>query len=78
MNISIHMEEGGYHWSLLGSKLMFSKRDKHYSSRSGQTSLATAVRNFTKPVTKNNFGPSKVVPQSCEGGCVLDGVVGQD
>ena len=30
----------------------------HYPSRVGQTSLATAVTNITKPVTKNNFGPS--------------------
>ena len=37
---------------------MFSKRDKHYLSRSGQTSLATAVTNITKPVTKIDFGPS--------------------
>ena len=37
---------------------MFAERDKHYPSRSGQTSLATAVAHFTKPVTKNNFGPS--------------------
>ena len=45
---------------LLGPELMFAKRDKHYPSRSGQTSLvATAVANITKPVTKNNFGPSR-------------------
>ena len=38
---------------------MFAKKiDKHYPSRSGQTSLAAAVTNITKPVTKNNFGPS--------------------
>ena len=37
---------------------MFANYDKHYPSRSGQTSLATAVTNLTKPVTKNNFGPS--------------------
>ena len=37
---------------------MFAERDKHYPSRSGQTSLATAVTNITKPVTKNNFVPS--------------------
>ena len=43
---------------ILGPKLIFAERDKHYPSRSGQTSLATAVPNFTKPVTKNNFGPS--------------------
>ena len=39
---------------------MFAERDKHYPSRSGQTSLATAVANITKPDTKNNFGPSSV------------------
>ena len=37
---------------------MLAERDKHYPSRSGQTSLATAVTNITKAVTKNNFGPS--------------------
>ena len=38
---------------------MFAKRDKHYLSRSWQTSLATALTNFTKLVTKINSGPSK-------------------
>ena len=42
---------------VLGPKLMFAKCDGHYPSRSGQTSLATAVTNFTKPVTKINFRP---------------------
>ena len=37
-------------------KFIFAKRDKHYPSRSRQTSLA-AVPKFTKPVTKNYFGP---------------------
>ena len=37
---------------------MFAKCDKHFPSRSGQTSLATAVTNFTKPVGKINSGPS--------------------
>ena len=37
---------------------MFAEPDNHYPSRSGQTSLATAVANITKPVTKNNFWPS--------------------
>ena len=37
---------------------MFAERDKHYPSRSRQTSLATAVTKITKPVTKNNFGLS--------------------
>ena len=36
---------------------MFADRDKHYPSRSGQTNLATAVTNITKPLTKINFGP---------------------
>ena len=39
---------------------MFAERDKHHPSRSGQTSLAAALTNITKPVTKNNFGPSTV------------------
>ena len=43
---------------LLGPKLMFAERDEHYPSRPGQTSVATAVTNITKPVTKNNFRPS--------------------
>ena len=42
---------------------MFAERDKHYPSRSGQTSLATAAANITKPVTKNNFGPSTKINQ---------------
>ena len=37
---------------------MFAERDKQYPSNSGQTSLATAVTNFIKPVTKINSGPS--------------------
>ena len=37
---------------------MFAKRDKHYPSRFGKTSPATAKTKFTKPVTENNFGPS--------------------
>ena len=37
---------------------MPAERDKHYPSRSGQTTLATAVTNITKPVTKTNFGSS--------------------
>ena len=43
---------------ILGPELMFAKHDKHYPSRTGQTSLPTAVTNFTKPVTKINSGPS--------------------
>ena len=34
---------------------MFAECDKHYPSRSGQTSLATAVANFTKPRTSHFF-----------------------
>ena len=37
---------------------MLAEREKHYPR---QTSLATAVANITKPVTKNNFGPSIIV-----------------
>ena len=44
--------------ALLGPKLMFAEHDKHFPSRSGQASLATAVTNITKPVTTINFGPS--------------------
>ena len=40
---------------------MFAERDKHYPSRSGKTSLVTAVTNITKPVTKINFGPSTLM-----------------
>ena len=42
----------------MGPKLMFAERDKHYPGRSGPTSLATAVTNITKSVTKINFWPS--------------------
>ena len=34
---------------------MFAECDKHYPSRSGQTSLATAVANITKPRTSHFF-----------------------
>ena len=34
---------------------MFAICDKHYPSRSGQTSLAIAVTNFTKPRTSHFF-----------------------
>ena len=37
---------------------MFAKRDKHYPSRSGQTSLATAGMYFTITVSNIDFGPS--------------------
>ena len=43
---------------VLGSKLLLAKRTKQDSSRSGQTSLATAGTNFTKLRTRINFGPS--------------------
>ena len=43
---------------ILGPKLMFAERDKHYPSRFGQTSLDTAVTNITKPVAKISFGPN--------------------
>ena len=43
---------------VLGPKLIFAKCDKHYPSRSRQTGPAIAVANFTKHVTKINFGPS--------------------
>ena len=35
---------------------MFAERDKHYPSRSGQTSPATAVTDFTKSVANIKFG----------------------
>ena len=38
-----------------GPKKWFAKCDKHYPSRSGQTSLAKAVANFTKPRTSHFF-----------------------
>ena len=41
--------------NLQGPKKWFAKCDKHYPSRSGQTSLATAVANFTKPRTNHFF-----------------------
>ena len=40
-----------------GPEINVVEGDKHYASRSGQTSPATAVANITKPVTKINFGP---------------------
>ena len=40
---------------------MFAEHDKHYPSWSRQTSLVTAVKNITKPVTKINFGPSTLM-----------------
>ena len=38
-----------------GPKKWLAKCDKHYPSRSGQSSLATAVANFTKPRTRHFF-----------------------
>ena len=40
---------------LQGPKKLFARCDKHYPSRSGQTSLGTAVANFTKPRTSHFF-----------------------
>ena len=56
------------HTIVLGPKLSFSKRDKHYPNRFGLTSLATAGTNITKPVTKNNFGPSTFQVDWSDGG----------
>ena len=39
---------------------MFAKRDEHYPSKSEETNLATEATYFSKPVTKVNFGPSKI------------------
>ena len=38
-----------------GPKKWLAKCDEHYPGRSGQTSLATAVANFTKPRTGHFF-----------------------
>ena len=46
---------------LVGPELTFAKCDNHYPSRSGQTSLATALTNFTKPVTRIYSGPSTLI-----------------
>ena len=43
------------HNLLQGPKKWFAKCDKHYLSRFRQTSLATAVTNFTKPRTSHFF-----------------------
>ena len=43
-------------FGIQGPKKWFAERDKHYPSRSGQTSLATAGANFTKPRTSHFFG----------------------
>ena len=52
-----------------GPKKWFAKCDKHYPSRSGQTSLATAVANFTKPRTSHFFDlcTMSVFKGVCEG-----------
>ena len=52
---------------------MFAESDEHYPSRTGQTSLATAVSKMRKPVTKINFGPSSFV----SGQQIEIGVIGQ-
>ena len=52
---------------LLGPEIMFAKCDKHYPSRSRQTSLATAVTQFTKPVGNINSGPSTSLTVSVGG-----------
>ena len=43
-----------------GLKKWFANCDKHYPSRSGQISLATAVANFTKPRTSHLFDLCRV------------------
>ena len=45
--------------TIQGPKKWFAKCEKHYPSRFGQTSLATALTKFTKPVTKNYFGAQR-------------------
>ena len=50
---------------------MFVERDKHYPSSSGQASLATAITNITKPVTKIYFGPSTILSTSALVGVLL-------
>ena len=47
--------------SVQGSTKWFAKCDKHYPSRFRQTSLATAVTNFTKPRTSHFFGLCRFV-----------------
>ena len=42
---------------------MFAERDNHYPSRSGQTSLATAVTNFTRPRARSICGCSVLGPK---------------
>ena len=54
---------------------MFAERDKHYPSRSGQTSLATVVTNITKSVTKNNFKPITYVVAMVALGITIDAFV---
>ena len=54
---------------------MFAEYDKHYPSRFMQTSQATAVTNITKPVKKNNFGPSADKPYSVNGKSGLKSLV---
>ena len=44
-----------YSYNIQGPKKWYAKCDLHYPNRSGQTSLATAVANFTKPRTSHFF-----------------------
>ena len=44
-------------FTLQSSTLFCAKRDKHYPSWPGQTSLATAGTNFTKPGAQNKVDP---------------------
>ena len=52
-------------YTLQCPKKWFAERDKHYPSRSGQTSLATAGANFTKPRTSQFFGLCKLHNHTC-------------
>ena len=47
--------------NLPGTELMFAKCDMHNPSRFGQTSLATAVANFTKPRTSHFFDLCRII-----------------
>ena len=62
---------------LQGPKKWFAKCDKHYPSRSGQTSLATAVANFTKPRTSHFIDlcmcPHQPWESPCPESCELGG-----
>ena len=60
--------------TLQGPKKWFAKCDKHYPSRSGQTSLATAVANFTKPRTSHFFDLCKARMEQTDLGIKLGDV----